>query len=89
MVKRLCMLDISHRLGMMAGGIEEILEHPFFAEARPPPLLPPAPPVWPPALARTPLPARSAVALVVTPPTTITGLTVTIRYSTCLIRCPI
>ena len=31
-VKRLCMLDVSHRLGMMAGGIEEILEHPFFAE---------------------------------------------------------
>lgn len=32
LVKRLCMLDISHRLGMMAGGIEDIQDHPFFAE---------------------------------------------------------
>lgn len=31
-VKRLCMLDISHRLGMMAGGVAEIQDHPFFVE---------------------------------------------------------
>ena len=33
LVRRLCVLDISHRLGMMAGGVEDVLEHPFFAEA--------------------------------------------------------
>jgi len=32
LVARLCVLDISHRLGMMAGGIEEIKDHSFFAD---------------------------------------------------------
>ncbi len=32
LVSRLCVLDVSHRLGMMAGGIEEIQDHAFFAD---------------------------------------------------------
>lgn len=32
-VSRLCVLDISRRLGMMAGGIAEIQSHAFFGEA--------------------------------------------------------
>lgn len=31
-VSRLCVLDISHRLGMMAGGVDELQDHTFFAE---------------------------------------------------------
>jgi CRP-like cAMP-binding protein len=32
LVSRLCVLDISHRLGMMAGGLEEIQDHAFFSD---------------------------------------------------------
>ena len=32
LVSRLCVLDVSHRLGMMARGLEEIQDHPFFSE---------------------------------------------------------
>ena len=32
LVSRLCVLDISHRLGMMARGLEEIQDHPFFSD---------------------------------------------------------
>ena len=32
LVARLCVLDVSHRLGMMASGIEEIKDHTFFAD---------------------------------------------------------
>lgn len=32
LVARLCVVDISHRLGMMAAGIEEIQDHQFFAD---------------------------------------------------------
>ena len=35
LVSRLCVRNVSHRLGMMAGGIDAIFHHAWFAKARP------------------------------------------------------